>query len=322
MGAPLEKGPFVALLLPLLAACATAPAPVTKPAGDENSPFEVAARPVFSGCEPSPEGSSGRLYACGAVDAWIINMGDIDLDGAMEVGRASARQVMKEQLRAAKEELTLAGRPWAATRVSSCAQAGASCETGYLVAVKGPQGITRFLGCAARGSPPSPGDLERCRRMLDYFARSGTPDDVALTTLQEELQAPPPKLLARELDVPPGCRVMEATADSGLIDCETSMFSWAVVERDADFQRGLELFSGAMKKRLPKVTRETRVGCTLEKLPAECAHLEGEASDTRVHVFVGKATLPGTQGLLATCFFTEEFPEFAPVCNGVFALPR
>ncbi|HLL54413.1 MAG TPA: hypothetical protein VK447_12745 [Myxococcaceae bacterium] len=326
--------PLAVAWLALLGACATtgkqpppaatpAPAPAAPPAAEAQSPFEAAARPIFGGCEPSGEGGSGRAYSCGKVDAWIINMGELELEQAMAIGLASAKEAMAENMHSEQVKLKLAGQDWDALRVSNCPEAGEGCESGFMVAVKGPQDITRFIGCAVKGHPPPQDQQARCQKMLDYFATHGTPDGVALRSIQEEMEQPPPTLLSRPLVVPDGCRVEESSAEGGLIDCPQSMFSWAVVDLDEEFKNGLEMFSREMKQRLPTVTSEKRMSCTVERKPAECAILEGTSQDgSAIRVYVGQAVLPEGKGLLTTCFFTEAQRGFAPVCNDVFVIPQ
>ena len=310
--------------LALLAGCATTGKPPPSPAAaDEKSPYEVAARPFFGGCEAEAEGQAGRTYACGAVDAWIINMGELEPGQALELGQRGAKEAMKGQMHAQPAKLKLAGKDWDAVAITNCPEAGDTCETGHIVAVQGPQGHTRFLGCAAKGQPAKAADVTRCRKMLDYFAQNGTPDGVELATLEEEFsQAPAPTLLSRTLEVPEGCEVKDSREGGGVIDCPNSMFFFAVVPQDENFQHGVDSALETMRARLPKVTGETRMPCILENQPGSCARLDGESEGKPLRVYVGQAKLPDGRGLLASCLSTEASNEFPPVCNGVFAVPK
>ncbi|HLL54414.1 MAG TPA: hypothetical protein VK447_12750, partial [Myxococcaceae bacterium] len=157
-----------AACLALLLACRTPsgpPAAVT-PAPDAAIVAAASSASVspFAPCTATPT-AKGQTFDCGDVEAWTVQLGQMEPQAAMDMSLRALRGVVQGSGPERVSKVTLAGKQWPSAQVSACAEDARTCQVGQVVTVTGPDGAARLIGCASRGTGSTLSD--RCQGMVE-----------------------------------------------------------------------------------------------------------------------------------------------------------
>jgi hypothetical protein len=290
------------------------PAPLPEARLTPAAPFLPEALPLFEGCTPLPGMTAERDYRCGDVTAWVGESPSLNPAQALRAGRERLWARLGAGVSESRVELPLAGAPRAAVRLSTCE--GGACRGGYVSAVDVPTGLTRSVGCVARGDGTP--ERSRCLELMEYLAARGNPEGLAL----EPGALARPLLPWRYLVVPAGCRLAESTATGGRLVCEDASFAWGTLApaRGMDWVgRWREQTVAELRDTLPGAGPVEYVGCRVEGVSTRCARLRSTGEGGEQVSWVGAAA-KWNRVVLVVCSQAVDRPGFPPACNGSLEL--
>ncbi len=178
----------------------------------------------------------------------------------------------------------------------------------------------RLVSCVSKTDGKN--QRERCRKALEYLLTHGTPDGADIDASAAVGQ---PAILSHRLEVPAGCRLVDANEYVGRIQCDTSMstLAWNTVEKHLvpSTKRWLEETVPVMMKIDGGGFAVENLPCRLEGQSGTCARLtrQGGTAKPTFRIYVGTAVL-ADYAVMVTCAFAGETATFPPVCNNTLSL--
>ncbi len=294
-------------VLPLLAALFAAGAAAR---------FRPDAQALFAGCRSESQGPNARFYACKDWSASIGSLGEPGLDRALalETAARAARVTWSRDVHEEHVVLKLAGRELPSLRFTPGGQSAARFAVSYVTLIERDERF-RLVACTVHIRRTAL--LDRCAKVLEYFASKGVPE--AVDTDQHPILAEP-RILSHRLQIPTGCRLAGSSEVDGRIECSSSTLAWIIPEGIPSLDRLLENMVESVSSRLGGGFTDERLACRVEGQPARCARVSKDLPRGRVVTYIGVTTVDGHQ-VIASCSFLDAGAAFAPVCNGTLALP-